>query len=294
MKNYLQLLRVHQYIKNLFIFLPIFFGLKMMEFPLVIDTIAAFLLFSMLASSIYIFNDLFDCEDDRKHPAKKERPLASGAISKRKAVVIMAVLMAVSGAGAFLYDRNVLYLMLLYVVINVLYTLLLKHVALIDVMIIAVGFVLRLFIGSVVTGIHLSMWIIIMTFLLALFLAFGKRRDDVILYIEKGDRTRRVIDGYNIEFLNVTMIVLASIIVISYIMYTISPLILERVYGDKIYLTVIWVILGMFRYLQQAFVFNNSASPTNLLLKDSFLQVVLVCWIISFWFLIYFNAPVDP
>ncbi len=287
MKNILILMRIQQYVKNLFIFLPIFFGIQITNFPLLMKTTAAFLAFCITASAVYFFNDYFDCEEDRKHPVKKDRPIASGAVSKRMALIVMVSLAVAGLAASFLIDTTILAIMLIYIVINVLYTVLLKHVAIIDVVVIAVGFVLRLFIGSAASGVQLSMWIIIMTFLLALFLAFAKRRDDVLLYLEKGEKARKVVDGYNLEFLNVSMIIMTAVIIISYVMYTISPMILNRNHGDKIYLTVIWVILGVLRYLQQTIVFNKTGSPTKTLFKDHFLQVVLAGWIISFWVLIY-------
>lgn len=289
MRHFLRLMRIEQYVKNLFIFIPIFFGLEITDLPVLLKTTLAFLLFCLTASAVYIFNDYFDRGEDKKHPIKKDRPLASGAVSAAAALVLMAVLAVLGLGGAFLLDYTVLTIMLIYIVINVLYTVVLKHVAIIDVVIIALGFVLRLFIGSAVSQVQLSMWIIIMTFLLALFLAFGKRREDVFLYLQKGEKARRSVDGYNIEFLNIAMIIMATVIIISYVMYTISPNILQRAsaHADKAYLTVLWVIVGILRYLQKSFVYNETGSPTKVLLTDRFLQVVLAGWAVSFVILIY-------
>lgn len=267
--------------------MPLFFGLQITNVRLLMMTVIAFALFSMTASSLYIFNDYFDCENDKKHPAKKDRPLASGAVSKKTAAVLWVVLTASGLAGSYFFNCEMFMIMLVYVAINILYTTILKHIAIIDIMVIAIGFVLRLFVGSSVSGVQLSMWIIIMTFLLALFLALAKRREDVILHVERGKKARQVIDGYSVEFLNVSMIIMAAVIIISYVMYTISPLILSRTHGDKIYLTMLWVVLGVLRYLQITFVYNISGSPTRVLLTDRFLQVVLAGWIISFAVLIY-------
>jgi len=287
MKHYLSLLRVHQYVKNFFIFLPLFFGMELFDIHYLVKTGIAFALFSLTASGVYIFNDYCDREDDRRHPVKKDRPLASGAISSQTALIIMVVLVTAGLAGSFAIDWRAFIIVLVYIAVNAIYTLALKHLAIIDVMVIAVGFVLRLFVGSVVADVPLSMWIIIMTFLLALFLAFAKRRDDVILYLEKGEKMRKVIDGYNIEFLNVAMVIMAAVIIISYVMYTISPEILKRPHGRETYLTVIWVILGILRYIQLSFVYNETASPTKVLLTDRFLQGVIAAWLISFAVLIY-------
>ena len=179
-------MRPHQYIKNLFIFLPLFFAMKMTDTSLLINAVIAFIAFSLTASAVYTMNDYCDMEEDRKHPKKKNRPLASGAISKAQAMVIMAA----SGFAGFalmaIHSLEALAVLAAYVIMNVAYSFYLKHIAILDVTIIATGFVLRLFIGSAVTGIALSMWIVIMTFLLALFLALAKRRDDV--FYLSGDR----------------------------------------------------------------------------------------------------------
>jgi len=287
MKALLRLMRVHQYVKNLFIFLPVFFGLQITNGRLVLLTALAFLFFSLTASAMYIVNDIRDCEDDKKHPVKKDRPVASGAVTKKAATLLAAILAAAGLTGALLLNRQMFMITLVYVLINILYTTVLKHVAIVDIMVIAVGFVLRLFVGSSVSGVHLSMWIIIMTFLLAIFLALAKRREDVALYIDKGEKARKVIDGYNIEFLNISMYIMAAVIIISYVMYTISPLILDRPHGDKIYLTMLWVVAGILRYLQLTLVFNSTGSPTRVLLTDRFLQIVLAGWVLSFGILIY-------
>jgi decaprenyl-phosphate phosphoribosyltransferase len=286
-KKYIQLLRVQQYVKNLFIYAPIFFGLEMTNTASLVRTTFAYVCFCLISSGVYIYNDYHDREDDSKHPVKKERPIASGAISKKSALFVMVVILASGLTGGFFLGVNILIIMGVYIILNVLYTIALKHIALVDVFIIASGFVLRLFVGSKSSNVQLSMWIIIMTFLLALFLAFGKRREDVILYLDKGEKARKSIEGYNLEFLNIAMIIMAAIIIISYIMYAISPDILKRVHGDKTYFTVLWVILGILRYLQKSFVFNDTGSPTKVFLTDRFLQLVMAGWIISLVLLIY-------
>ncbi len=219
----IKLMRPHQYIKNLFIFLPLFFALKITDPTLLLNAIIAFIAFSFTASAIYTLNDYHDIEEDRQHPKKKDRPLASGAISKSQAIIIMSVLF-ISGftlmASLSLKAAGIL---TAYVVMNIAYSFYLKHVAILDVVIIAIGFVLRLFIGSAVTDIPLSMWIVIMTFLLALFMALAKRRDDVLIYLDTGKKMRKVIDGYNLQFLDTAMAIMASVVIVAYTIYTTSP-----------------------------------------------------------------------
>ena len=181
-------MRPHQYIKNLFIFLPLFFALKITDTSLLLHAVIAFIAFSLTASAIYTLNDYHDIEEDRQHPKKKYRPLASGDITKAQAIVIMAVLGIAGFSLMALLSMKAVGIMAAYVVMNIAYSFYLKHVAILDVMIIAIGFVLRLFIGSAVTDIPLSMWIVVMTFLLALFMALAKRRDDVLIYLNTGKR----------------------------------------------------------------------------------------------------------
>ncbi len=287
LKDHIQLFRPHQYAKNVFIFLPIFFGLKIFDNSLLLDTIITFIAFCLAASSIYIFNDYYDIEEDKKHPEKKNRPLASGKVSKSAARVSMFILLLSGLLIAISIKVEIFILISVYIVLNIFYTIILKHIVIIDVFIVSIGFILRLFIGSESSNVPLSMWIVLMTFLLALFLALAKRRDDVLLYIESGDKVRTIIDGYNLEFLNVSMMIMASVTIVSYIMYTISPEVMSKTHTDKLYLTVIWVLLGILRYMQLTFVENKSGSPTMILLKDRFIQLVIFSWFITFWLLIY-------
>ena len=174
-----------------------------------------------------------------------------------------------------------------YVVMNIAYSFYLKHVAILDVVIIAVGFALRLFIGSAVTDIPLSKWIVIMTFLLALFMALAKRRDDVLIYLDTGKKMRKVIDGYNLQFLDTAMAIMASVVIVAYIIYTTSPEVIARVHSEYLYLTALFVILGIMRYLQIAFVLKDSGSPVKIVLKDRFMQLILLGWIVSFVWILY-------
>lgn len=280
-------MRPSQYFKNLFIFAPLFFGLKITNIELLLSTFVAFLSFSLIASAVYIFNDYHDVEEDKLHPTKKNRPLASGSISKKAALLLMLMLLLVGLCIFSLLGRQMLYIVFVYLVINIAYTIKLKHVAIIDVFIIAIGFVLRLFIGSAVTNVELSMWIILMTFLLALFLALAKRRDDVLIFLSSGDKTRKVIDGYNIDIVNLSMTIIASVNIVSYIMYTVSPEVIKKAHTDKLYLSVVFVLLGIMRYLQITFVEKKSGSPSDILLRDRFIQLTISGWILTLWILIY-------
>jgi len=280
MMNIVKLLRPHQYIKNLFIFAPIFFSFTITTNS-ISQSLIAFVLFSLIASSIYILNDYMDIEEDKKHPIKSNRPLANGSISKKQAINLFILLSLVSLVSSFLYNISLFFVLLLYFILNIAYSLKLKHISIIDIFIISTGFVLRLFAGSVSSEIYLSYWIIIMTFLLALFLAIAKRRDDVLLS-NQGKETRKNIDGYNLEFVNASMVLMAAVIIVSYILYTVSNEVIIKFNTEYLYMTTFFVILGILRYMQITFVEEKSGSPTSIVSKDIFLKVTILAWLCSF------------
>ncbi len=286
-KSIIKLLRPHQYIKNIFIFLPIFFALKIGEADIVFKVFLAFLAFSLTASAIYVLNDYFDIEADKAHPKKRFRPLASGEISKCEAKKIMAIL-AIGGFGLMsLLSMKAILFLLFYVLLNIAYTLKLKHVSIADMVIVAIGFVLRLFVGSAVSGITLSEWIVLMVFLLALFLALAKRRDDVLIFLKDGTKARKVIDNYNLQFLDTAMSIMASVVIVAYLLYVTSPKVEARIDSEYLYITALFVIIGIMRYLQIAFVFEDSGAPTKVVLKDRFMQATILAWIATFAWILY-------
>jgi decaprenyl-phosphate phosphoribosyltransferase len=290
LRNVIVLLRVNQWIKNIFIFLPLFFGMKIMDINLLSKTFYAFISFSLVASAVYVFNDLMDIESDRLHDKKKNRPLAAGNIATNEALAIIVILL-LAGFGILLFSLNLTLAWILvgaYLLQNILYCIKLKHVAILDITLIAAGFLIRIMLGGAVTNILLSHWIILITFLLALFLALAKRRDDVLIYIRTGDKMRKNIDGYNLDFLNASMSIMSAIVIVAYIMYATSPEPVATL-GHDLYLTSFFVILGIMRYLQLTFVSEKSGSPTSILLSDIFLQLIIGGWLVAFCVLIYFH-----
>jgi 4-hydroxybenzoate polyprenyltransferase len=251
----------------------------------VVNTSVVFILFSLLASSIYVLNDYMDIEEDKKHPKKKFRPLASGKVNKNSAKILIIILSSISLVSAYLFNVHLFIVLMIYFILNIAYSLKLKHITIVDIFIIATGFVLRLFAGASVIETPLSMWIIIMTFLLALFLAVAKRRDDVLLS-SLGKETRKNIDGYNLEFVNAVMVFMSGVIVVSYILYTVSEEVIKRLNTEYLYLTSFFVILGIMRYMQITFVEGNSGSPTKIVLKDRFLQITILFWLLSFYIVV--------
>jgi len=284
-------MRPQQWTKNLFIFLPLFFNGNVNNFYQLSLCFYAFIGFSLVASGIYCINDVIDAKEDLKHLEKSKRPVASGKISMQMAIVL-AMLLFTAGISTLFFSSlgmGAIIVTLLYLIMNLAYALCLKQLAIIDIMCIASGFVLRVVVGGYAANVELSHWIILMTFLLATFLASAKRRDDVLFHLREGVITRKNIINYNVEFLNVMMTITATITIICYLMYTVDKEVIERFHEKRyIYSTAIFVMAAIARYLQIALVEENSGNPTRILLKDRFIQLCLSGWIIAFVFIIYF------
>ena len=286
--NYLRLLRTEQYIKNFFVFAPVFFGGKLLVGDSFLHTALAFVCYCLAASSIYIVNDYFDIPEDQKHPVKCKRPLAAGVIKPKTAIAIMAVLVCTSLALAFYVSVNLLLVIAIYIVMNLLYSKWLKHITVLDVNIIAIGFVLRIIAGAIAADVRPSVWILLITYLLALFLGFGKRRADVLLSMD-GKEVRKNIDGYNLTFIDTILSILASIIIVAYILYTISPEVQMHYKSDLLYLSIVFVINGLLYYMKLTLVDRSTDSPTMVVLKDRVIQITMLCWLVLMIYLLYFN-----
>jgi len=284
---YVRLARPHQYVKNGFIWLPAFFAHKLWDVSIFWPTFWAFICFCLAASSVYVLNDLQDLEEDREHPVKKNRPLASGALTSKGAITFLVLLLTFTILLAWTFlNINFFLVLIAYILLNIGYSISLKHVAIVDIVCIALGFELRIFAGGLAANIAISHWIVIMTFLLAIFLALAKRRDDLLLCAD-GHQTRKCIDGYSMEFVHVGMAIMAAVIIIAYIMYTVSPDTIQKHGTDKLYLTAFWVLLGLLRYLQDTYVKGQSGSPTQIVLNDRFLQATMALWIINIYIILY-------
>ena len=285
--EYLKLLRPKDWAKNLFLFLPLFFGREISNIHKVIAVALGFIAFSCIASSIYIINDYRDREDDRKHPVKCKRPLASGAVSPTAGLVIAAFLIIAGFTLAWFIRDKFVFVLAIYFLVNLGYSLGLKAIPILDLMLLATGFVLRIKAGSVIAYVPLSEWIVIMVFLLAIFMAIGKRRDDVLLKLSTGADMRKSIKGYNLEFLNVLLALVCAVIIVAYLMYCMSPATIQFLGTYRLYYTCVFVMAGIIRYLQIIYVSADAGSPTKILYKDRFIQVTLLLWIASFFTILY-------
>lgn len=289
--KFIKLLRPKHWIKNAFLFIPLFFAGEIFLLEKVIAVLIAFASFSLIASSIYILNDYRDIEADRRHPVKCKRPLASGEISKSAALVMFLICIAAGFGLGFLVKEKFVFVLGIYFVINIFYCLGLKNISILDIIILSIGFVLRVKAGGVASAIAMSEWLTIMIFLLALFMAIAKRRDDILIRLDSGKEVRKASKGYNMDFLNVMLSVVSAIIIVAYLMYTIAPETQARFNTYRLYYTTLFVIGGLLRYLQITYVENNTGSPTKILYKDRFIQLTILLWVLSFYVIIY--LPTD-
>lgn len=286
--NILKILRLHQWVKNTFIFIPLFFGGSLFDMADWTSSLVAFVAFSFAASAIYSINDIVDVEADKKHPKKCKRPIAAGLVSKRQASLLAIILAIAALALPFLLNNWMLSVVIaVYLAMNLCYCIRLKHYAIIDVCIVALGFVMRIVAGGVATDIVLSRWIVMMTFLLTLFLSFAKRRDDVLIMNETGMAPRKNTSRYNLTFINQAITITGGVMLVCYIMYTVSPEVIERFNSPNLYMTSFFVILGLLRYIQLTVVDERSGEPTRLVLSDRLIQLIIAGWIISFAIIIY-------
>ncbi|MCD8291346.1 MAG: decaprenyl-phosphate phosphoribosyltransferase [Prevotella sp.] len=290
----LKLIRPYQWVKNFFVFIPMFFGGSLFNGSALLACTVAFVAFCLMASSVYCFNDIMDLEDDRRHPVKNRRPLASGSISVRCAWLCMAVLFVLSLAslllfGNMMHSLQVGCVLVGYFVMNMLYCAKLKQFAIVDVCIVAFGFVLRIAAGGYASDVVPSKWLVLMTFLLTLFLSFAKRRDDVLRMNETGEAPRKNTIHYNLTFINQAITISGSVTLVCYIMYTVSPEVVARFHSDYLYLTSVFVLLALLRYIQLTVVDKRSGDPTKIMLHDRFLQVIILLWALTFLVIIYFE-----
>lgn len=267
----LQLLRPRQWVKNTFVFFPIFFGGCATDIHKVSGALLAFAIFTLAASGVYCLNDMHDVESDRKHHARRLRPLASGAVTTATARALMVATIAASLTLCLISPARLALIGIVatYIVLNIAYTYRLKRVTYPGVAIVAFCYVLRVALGGVAADIRLSPWIIVMTFVLALLLTLGKRYDN-------GNTTLRP-----------AIYIVAVILVVGYVAYTISPEVTMRLHSKYVWLTSICVITAILRYIRLIDRGNRTWAPTQLLLSDRIIQACVVAWIIIFTAIIY-------
>ncbi len=282
-----QLLRPPQWVKNGVLFAALVFSKHLFVWADLERVAVAFACFCCVASGAYVMNDLRDCARDRQHPLKSRRPLPSGRVSRAAAVSLSIGLIALGLGGAMWLGAGFALLTAAYFLLQVAYTFALKELVILDVMAIASGFVIRAAAGGVVIDVPVSPWLIICTFLLALFLGFAKRRHELVLLEDNAEAHRAALREYSPYFLDQMIAVVTASVVVAYAIYTASPEVQEKLGTDKLYLTIPFVLFGIFRYLYLVHQREEGGNPTQLLLTDRPLLVVVLLWVATAALVLY-------
>ncbi|MBZ0184154.1 MAG: decaprenyl-phosphate phosphoribosyltransferase [Melioribacteraceae bacterium] len=286
MKEIIKLLRVSHWTKNVFVFVPLVFSKNLMNKDFVVEVLFAFVFFSIASSLVYVFNDLIDAGKDKLHQIKKFRPIASGKISRSKAVIIIFILIILTAVSFFVLNLQFNLVLLGYILLNISYSLLLKKIVIIDLLSVSIGFMLRVISGALVINVPLSSWLILTTLFLSLFLAVAKRRAEFIIY-ENENNTRIVLKDYNLKLLDLFLAVSAGGIIISYSLYSVAERTVNYFHTENLVFTTIFVIYGIFRYLYLIHKEKNGENSLEILLKDIPSIINILIYGIVIYYLIY-------
>ncbi len=279
--DYLKLLRPRQWLKNIFIFAGLIFSRQFLDVGSVEKSLFAFVVFSLLSSSGYIINDILDYREDREHPVKSKRPIAAGRITKWRAVFVSVSLFVISLFGAYSLGNGFLYVCLIYSALMVAYSIGIKNIVILDVLFVAVGYVLRAIAGAVVIAVEISSWLLLCTLLIALFLAISKRRTEIVLLGEGAVKHRRILSQYSLGLLNQMMAIVTAACIVAYCLYTLAPETVEKFGTRNLIYTIPFVVYGIFRYLYITFQKVETDIPERVLLSDLPLQLCLLGWIVT-------------
>ena len=290
MRTIFRLLRPVQWLKNGFVFTPLIFSKHLLEGNYTLTAILAFVAFCLISSTVYVINDIVDREADKLHPEKKKRPIASGELSVSWASIIALVIVS----AAYLLSKflpNAFQVILFgYLLLQLAYTYYLKHIVIVDVFIIALGFMLRVFGGAVAINVEISNWIIITTLFLSLFLAVSKRRSEMVMIQKMQIETRRlVLENYSIQFLDYVLVITATGMAISYSLYTMAERTISVFGSEHLILTTVFVLFGIFRYLYLVIKMGQGENPTAILIHDAPMGINMLLWIVSIIVIIYFS-----
>ncbi len=288
-RNLFALLRPHQWAKNGFVLAPVLFARAAGDPTLLQRAFGAAGLFCLAASAIYAFNDVVDAPRDRLHPKKRLRPVASGALAPFAALGLGLLLASAAIAGGFAIDPGLGRILAIYVVLNIFYTIVLKNLVIVDALVIAVSFVLRVLAGSAAVGVPSSHWILLCTLLLALFLAFSKRRAELALLAGGSENHRPALLGYSRELLDRFDGVLVGATIVAYALYTVSPETIAKFGSDRLVYGLPFVIYGLFRYLMLVERGADAGDPGRLALRDPALVACMALWTAFNAIVIYFR-----
>ena len=280
-------LRPSQWTKNLIIFGGLIFGQRLLDMSAVLHALAAFVIFCALSGVVYLINDVADREADRRHPAKKHRPIASGAVTVPAALTLAIGLGAVALAAAFWLSSLFGIVAASYLALLALYSGVLKHIVILDVLTIATGFVLRAVAGAIAVDVPISHWLYLVTILGALFLALSKRRHELVLLADGATRHRRILEEYSPYLLDQMIAVVTASTIVAYAFYTMSPETVQKFGTDRLMLTLPFPLYGIFRYLYLVHQKEGGGSPSDMLLNDRPLLACVAIWAMSVAAIIY-------
>jgi 4-hydroxybenzoate polyprenyltransferase len=286
----IEAMRPYQWTKNLLLFAALMFAAELGDPSKVFTSFLAFVAFCLAASATYVFNDLLDIESDREHPKKRHRPLASGALPVGAAWLLLVVLFAGSLALAAWIRIPFLGAVIAYVVLTLAYTVKLKHLMIIDVIAVAMGFVIRAVAGALALDVPFSNWLVVCTLFLATFLGLSKRRHEITLLEDGAQSHRQVLQHYTVHYLDQLILIMAGGTLITYTIYTCSPEVIERLGTDKLYVTLPFVVYGLFRYLHLIHHKTGGGDPSSTLLTDKPLGFTVLLWAIACGLIIYLPA----
>ncbi len=279
----LKLIRFKQWIKNLLIFAPLLFSFNLFNRSDLASSVLTFLSYSFLASFVYVINDVIDIDADKQHPIKKNRPLAAGIISKNKAYIIALISLSISILFSLIINQNNLYYILLgYLVLNVCYNFKLKHISIVDCISISIGFELRILAGCVAIGVVASDFILVVTFFLALLLAFLKRKGEIQSLTNDSSKHRKVLSYYTVSLLDKFIFASATLTIIGYLFYSIDEVVINQLGNDYLKFSLVFVVYGIFRFIQLSDIdiYEKEGDPTTLIYKDRALQLAILSWMI--------------
>jgi len=285
---YLRLLRPHQWVKNGFVLAPLIFAGKLLHYQSMVLEFSAFVVFCLASSGVYAFNDIFDREKDRNHPIKKSRPVAAGEISVLKASIIGTALFVISILGAGTIGRTFLLWTVFYLLLQFGYNLAFRNIVILDILAIAMGFVIRAVAGSLAISVVISPWLILCSLLIALFLGFAKRRQEIVLLGDAAAQHRAILKEYSVPLLDQLIGIVTAATIVSYAIYTLTPDVTQRLGSKYMILTLPFVLYGIFRYLYLVHVHEKGGSPTKDLLTDPPLLLSILLWTVTSVSLIYF------
>jgi 4-hydroxybenzoate polyprenyltransferase len=287
-KNCFKLLRAPQWIKNFFVFVPLVFSQHLFELNYFLLVVAGFAIFCLVSSIVYILNDVIDVELDKQHPVKKFRPIASGIISARNALITALVLAVITGASLTEFKSGFAAAVVSYLILNIFYSFSFKHIVLLDIFSIAAGFMLRVVAGGLIINVPISSWLLLTTMFISLFLAVIKRQSELRLNNDESNSiTRKVLSSYSLDFTKQISTITASGVIICYALYTVSARTVSIFGTENLIYTTPFVVFGIFRYMYLVYMNNKGENTTEIMLTDLPMILNILLYILAVTLIIY-------